>query len=44
MLTTSMNPQDEKRAAKYQVVRHFIRKPLTQGHVREVVDLIDAKP
>ena len=40
MLTTSLNPEDRKRAETFEVVKDFINKPLTVEHVQHVVGLL----
>ncbi|MEM6826175.1 MAG: response regulator [Pseudomonadota bacterium] len=40
MITTSLNPRDEERAAQYDVVKKFINKPLTIDHVNGVAELV----
>lgn len=42
MLTTSLDPSDQARAARYEIVRDFINKPLTVEHVKNVQSLIAA--
>ena len=42
MLTTSLNPKDEKRAMQFAAVRQFINKPLTTKHIVEVAELLEA--
>ncbi len=41
MLTTSLNPEDERRARSYSVVKDFITKPLSVAHVEYVAELLD---
>ncbi|NJB35002.1 response regulator [Croceivirga sp. JEA036] len=38
MLTTSLNPEDEKKAATYGDVQGFERKPLTQEKIKQLFD------
>ncbi len=40
MLTTSLNPADEDRAKSFPVVRKYINKPLTAGHIAEVAEML----
>ena len=40
MLTTSLDPQDEQRAAENDLVRKFINKPLTVDDVRDVAAML----
>ena len=40
MLTTSLVPDDERRAREVPVVKEFIRKPLSVEHVKNVADLL----
>lgn len=42
MLTTSLNPGDQKRAEGFEVVKDFINKPLTVEHVERVAALLEA--
>jgi len=37
MLTTSLNPRDREEAARFDVVKDFINKPLTVEHVENAV-------
>ncbi|MGH1453579.1 MAG: response regulator [Paracoccaceae bacterium] len=41
MLTTSIEPRDKERAAKYDVVKDFINKPLTVAQVHQVAAFLD---
>ena len=41
MLTTSLNPGDQARASKYDVVKEYINKPLTVEHVLHVAELLE---
>lgn len=43
MLTTSLHPEDERRARDMEVVKEFIRKPLTVEHVEVVARLLEAR-
>ncbi|WP_424978555.1 response regulator [Leisingera sp. S232] len=43
MLTTSLHPEDEQRAKGMEVVKEFIRKPLTVEHVAEVAKLLEQR-
>lgn len=38
MITTSLNPVDRQRAKQYETVREFINKPLTEDHVKKLVE------
>ena len=40
MLTTSLNPNDERRADSFGMVKSFINKPLTVEDVQHVADLL----
>lgn len=40
MLTTSLAPWDAARAAKYEVVKDFLNKPLTQAHLGQISDML----
>lgn len=40
MLTTSLDPEDRKRAAEYSVVSDFINKPLTVDDVRKAAEMV----
>lgn len=40
MLTTSLNPSDQKRAESYEVVRDFINKPLTLAHLETLAEMV----
>lgn len=40
MLTTSLNPEDHRRAFEFEVVKDFITKPLTVEDVAKVADLV----
>jgi len=40
MLTTSLDPRDQARAAEFEVVKNFLNKPLTLDHVKEVAELV----
>ena len=42
MLTTSLDPEDQRRAASYEVVKEFINKPLTEAHVEHVASMLPA--
>lgn len=42
MLTTSLDPADQAKAATFDVVRDFINKPLTIEHVLRVNELLEA--
>ena len=37
MLTTSLDPRDAERASRFDVVRDFLNKPLTQEHLTKIV-------
>ncbi len=41
MLTTSLNPKDQKRAFEFDVVKDIINKPLTIENVQKVASLLD---
>lgn len=41
MLTTSLDPEDRKRAARHAVVRDFFNKPLSRTHLERVVELLN---
>ena len=41
MITTSLDPQDRERAAKFDIVRDFINKPLDVEHVRHAAQLLE---
>ena len=41
MLTTSIDPKDRKRAEDNPLVRDFLDKPLTIGHVEHVANMLD---
>lgn len=43
MLTTSLNPKDEKRANSFAVVRSFLNKPLTQQQLQDLAMLINSE-
>ncbi len=43
MLTTSLDPKDEARAASHAPVKDFLNKPLTAEHVQRLADLVAAK-
>lgn len=34
MLTTSLNPRDRERAARFEIVKDFLNKPLTVEHLK----------
>ncbi|MFK7859559.1 MAG: response regulator [Granulosicoccus sp.] len=40
MLTTSLDPDDENRARRFEAVKDFISKPLSYDDVRKVADLV----
>lgn len=40
MLTTSLNPADEQRAARYGMVRDVLNKPLTQDTLEHLATLV----
>lgn len=40
MLTTSLNPKDEKRAKSFSIVRDFLNKPLTFDQLLHLADLL----
>ena len=40
MLTTSLNPDDRARAAKYDTVRDFLNKPLTVEHLENIAAML----
>jgi CheY-like chemotaxis protein len=40
MLTTSLNPKDEDRAKRFEVVRDFLNKPLTHEQLHELSRLV----
>lgn len=40
MLTTSLNPKDEKRAKSYAMVRDFLNKPLTYDQLKDLAALL----
>lgn len=40
MLTTSLNPEDKRRASSFDAVKAFYNKPLTVEHVANVAELI----
>ena len=40
MLTTSLNPSDERRAREFELVKDFLNKPLTLEDVRNVAELV----
>jgi len=40
MLTTSLNPKDEKRAKQFDVVQDFLNKPLTHEQLHTLCDLV----
>jgi CheY-like chemotaxis protein len=40
MLTTSLNPDDRKRAESFDVVKQFLNKPLTVEHIEHAAKLI----
>lgn len=44
MLTTSLDPLDHERAARFPVVQHFIQKPLTVEDVTQVASALDHAP
>ena len=41
MLTTSLDPDDRKRAESYDVVKEFINKPLNDEHVEHVISIVE---
>lgn len=41
MVTTSLNPEDEKKAKKYSIVKSFLRKPLTMESLKMALNLPD---
>lgn len=43
MITTSLDPRDVERAAKFDVIRDYLNKPLTHEHVRHVVGLLEGR-
>ena len=40
MLTTSLNPDDRARAAKFDTVRDFLNKPLTIQHLEHIAEML----
>lgn len=44
MLTTSLNPGDERRAKSYDLVKEFLSKPLTHDHLKSLIRLIADRP
>ena len=40
MLTTSLDPRDREKAAKFDVVRDFVSKPLEVSHVERAAQLL----
>lgn len=42
MLSTSLNPVDEERAKKFDIVLDFLNKPLTQEQLRLLCQMVDA--
>ena len=42
MLTTSLNPADQQRAARYDIVQDFLSKPLTVDMLNEITRLVQA--
>ena len=40
MLTTSLDPNDEARAAQFDVVKSYLSKPLTEAHLQDLIDLV----
>ena len=40
MLTTSLNPRDEKRAKSFEIVRDFLNKPLTPHQLQALSALV----
>lgn len=43
MLTTSLDPHDRERAAGYASVKSYISKPLTEEHLGQALDLVNAR-
>ena len=43
MLTTSLLPADEQRARGFEVVRDFLNKPLTNGHLSVLESLVESE-
>ena len=41
MLTTSLDPQDRERAARYSMVKHYLSKPLTIENVHEAARILE---
>jgi CheY-like chemotaxis protein len=43
MLTTSLDPRDRVRASAFAAVKSYINKPLTEAHVGQALDLVNAR-
>jgi CheY-like chemotaxis protein len=43
MLTTSLDPRDQARARELAAVKAYVNKPLTEAHVVEALDLVNAR-
>jgi CheY-like chemotaxis protein len=43
MLTTSLDPRDQARAREFAAVKAYVNKPLTEAHVVEALDLVNAR-
>ncbi|MEM7506588.1 MAG: response regulator [Pseudomonadota bacterium] len=41
MLTTSLDPEDRRRASRHAVVREFFNKPLSRGHLERMIELLN---
>lgn len=41
MLTTSLDPRDQAKAAKFDIVRAFLNKPLTTDHLVDIATMLD---
>jgi len=41
MVTTSLNPEDERKARAFSAVKDFITKPLTTQHLDDVAQLLE---
>ena len=43
MLTTSLDPTDQERAASYSVVKDYLDKPLLQRHLEHIAEMLKAE-
>lgn len=41
MLTTSLNPEDKRRASGYEIVKAYVNKPLTPDDLEKALSILD---